>query len=60
MKIKFKIFSISILILLLAVIFVIMIDLYISRFSASYLFDDYRKIPENKCGLLLGTSKYSI
>jgi SanA protein len=54
-----KIFYLSSLILLSAVVFILAIDLYISRFSASYLFDDYSKIPENKCGLLLGTSKYS-
>ena len=60
MKLKVKIFYISALILLSTVVFIFAVDLYISRFSASYLFDDYSKIPENKCGLLLGTSKYSI
>jgi SanA protein len=35
------------------------IDLYISRFSSSYLFYDHKEIPANKCGLLLGTSKYN-
>jgi len=37
-----------------------MIDGYISSFSAPYIFDEWNKLPENKCGLLLGTSKYKI
>jgi SanA protein len=60
MKKKIKIFYISAFILLLNFVFIAAIDLYISRFSASYLFDDCSEIPENKCGLLLGTSKYNI
>jgi len=59
MKLKLKIFCISVFILLFSIVFIAGIDLYISRFSAPYLFDDYNKIPENKCGLLLGTSKYA-
>ena len=60
MKINIKIFLISVFILMSAIAFLTTIDLYISRFSASYLFDDYSAMPENKCGLLLGTSKYNI
>jgi SanA protein len=60
MKRKIKIFYISAFILLLIIVFITAIDLYISKFSSPHLFDDCSKIPENKCGLLLGTSKYSI
>ena len=60
MKLKRKVLYISAFILLAAIVFTAAIDLYIGRFSAQYLFDDYNKIPENKCGLLLGTSKYTV
>lgn len=39
---------------------VMMIDGYISSFSAPYIFEEWNKLPDNKCGLLLGTSKYKI
>ena len=60
MKLILKVFYISAIIVLSCIVFIAAVDLYIGRFSAPYLFDDYNKIPENKCGLLLGTSKYTI
>ena len=59
MKLKIKIFFISAFILAATIALITVIDLYISRFSDSYLFDDYSEMPDNKCGLLLGTSKYN-
>lgn len=37
---------------------VLFIDWYISLFSRPYIFNEMRPLPDNKCGLLLGTSKY--
>ena len=59
MKKGIQILCVSACILVLSIAVLIAIDLYISRFSASYLFYDYQEIPDNKCGLLLGTSKYN-
>ena len=59
MKKRIKIIFMSFFLIASAGAVVIAIDLYISRFSASHLFDDHKDIPVNKCGLLLGTSKYN-
>ncbi len=45
-------------VLLLPVVALVSIDVYISFFSRSRIFDDVEKIPFNKCGLVLGTSKF--
>jgi len=60
MRGKYKIVSALISACVLFSVFVMMIDGYISSFSAPYIFDEWNKLPENKCGLLLGTSKYKI
>lgn len=58
MKFLFKI--IKGLILSAAVIFLLIIfpDIYITVYSSVYIFNDVKDVPRNKCGLLLGTSKY--
>jgi len=60
MRGKYKIVFALISACVLFSVFVMMVDGYISSFSAPYIFDEWNKLPENKCGLLLGTSKYKI
>jgi len=60
MKKRYKIISVLISLIILFSILVAAIDGYISLFSAPYIFDQWNQLPENKCGLLLGTSKYKI
>jgi SanA protein len=60
MKRRYKIVSILMSVSILFSIMVMMIDGYISSFSASYIVDEWYKLPINKCGLLLGTSKYRV
>ena len=60
MKKKHKIISILFIVFILFSVFVLMVDGYISSFSAPYIFDEWNKLPENKCGLLPGTSKYKV
>jgi len=57
-KIIFKI--IKGFILTAAFIFLVIIfpDIYITVYSSVYVFNDLQDLPPNKCGLLLGTSKY--
>jgi len=60
MKRKYKIISAFISIAIVSVTLLMIIDSYISSFSAQYIYEDWNQLPENKCGLLLGTSKYKI
>jgi SanA protein len=60
MKKKYRIISILISLTILFSIIVMMIDGYISSFSSSSIADEWYKLPVNKCGLLLGTSKYRV
>jgi SanA protein len=60
MKRKHRIISGLISIFILFAAAVLMVDGYISSFSAPYIFEEWSKVPENKCGLLLGTSKYRV
>jgi len=60
MKRKYKVFLILISICILFSFFVMIVDGYISSFSAPYIYGELNKLPENKCGLLLGTSKYKV
>ncbi len=60
MKRRYKIVSILISVSFLFSIMVMMIDGYISSFSSPYIGDEWYKLPVNKCGLLLGTSKYRV
>ncbi len=55
---KYKAFSVLFAVFFMSLVVVMMIDGYISSFSAQYIHDDLDKLPDNKCGLLLGTSKY--
>ncbi len=57
---RYKAVSILIPVFVLFSVFVMMIDGYISSFSAPYVFEEWYNLPKNKCGLLLGTSKYNI
>ncbi len=45
---------------LLAMYAAISADFLIGKFSTSYLYSQVEKIPENKVGVLLGTSKYLV
>lgn len=48
-------------ILLIALVGVIVIcNLTISKFSEAYVYDDIEKLPRNKAGVLLGTTKYAV
>lgn len=60
MKGKHRIIYILVSVLVLFSISVIMVDGYISSYSAPYIYEEWSKLPENKCGLLPGTSKYKI
>lgn len=60
MKRKFRAVSLVIFVFMFFSIPVMMIDGYISSYSAPYIFDQWYELPGNKCGLLLGTSKYKI
>lgn len=60
MKIKYRALLVFLSVLILLSLPVILVDGYISSFSAPYVFNEWEKLPENKCGLLLGTSKYRI
>lgn len=42
------------------IILIITPDLYITIYSSVYIYNDINKVPFNKCGLLLGTSKYRV
>lgn len=56
-------YKIIIIVAALSVLFAassVVIDMYISMFSAPYVHDDMNSLPDNKCGLLLGTSKYKV
>ncbi len=60
MKRRYKILVILVSLSVLFIISVMMIDRYISSFSMPYVYDEWNKLPDNKCGLLLGTSKYKV
>lgn len=60
MKRKHRIVSGLISVFIIFAAAVMMVDGYISSFSAPYIFEEWSKVPENKCGLLLGTSKYRV
>jgi len=49
---------ILLLILSAGIVLLIAGNLYVNLFSGKYLFNDTATIPHNKCGLILGTSKY--
>lgn len=40
------------------IILIITPDIYITIYSSVHIYNDINKVPFNKCGLLLGTSKY--
>jgi SanA protein len=42
----------------LSLLVILMPDLYITVYSSVHIYNDIEKVPYNKCGLLLGTSKY--
>ncbi len=46
--------------LLASVVVLFFVDGYISSFSSPYISDRMEDVPFNKCGLLLGTSKYRV
>lgn len=54
----YRFFSFLFVVLIIALVGVMMVDGYISSYSSPYVYDGIKKLPENKCGLLLGTSKY--
>jgi len=60
MKKKYRILSVLISVTILFSIVVMMIDGYISSFAAPYIVEEWYQLPANKCGLLLGTSKYRV
>ncbi len=60
MKKRYIFITVVVSILVLFSVSVMTIDRYISAFSAPYVFDHWNQLPENRCGLLLGTSKYRI
>lgn len=60
MKRGYKAVSILFSVFILFSISVMMVDGYISSYSAQYIFDEWYELPKNKCGLLLGTSKYKV
>ncbi len=55
-----KPFRFLFLILLSCILIIAGCNLYVNTFSGNYLYDDTASIPHNKCGLILGTSKYLI
>ncbi|HOQ11006.1 MAG: vancomycin high temperature exclusion protein [Spirochaetes bacterium ADurb.Bin218] len=55
---KRRIFSIVLTVFLTGILFMVAVDIYISACSGKYLSENLEDIPFNKCGLLLGTSKY--
>jgi len=44
----------------LVVLFLLILNFYISATSHSYIYNRIEEVPVSKCGLLLGTSKYKI
>ena len=60
MKRKFRAVSLLVFVFMFFSIPVMMNDGYISSYSAPYIYDQWYDLPGNKCGLLLGTSKYKI
>jgi len=60
MKRRHRVFSILFSVLIISAIIILMVDGYISSYSSPYIYDDLTKLPVNKCGLLLGTSKYRV
>lgn len=60
MKKRYRILSVIISVTILFSIIVMIIDRYISSFAAPYIVEEWYKLPVNKCGLLLGTSKYRV
>lgn len=60
MKKRYKVVFILISLIILFSITVMSVDRYISSYSAPFIFDRWNQLPDNRCGLLLGTSKYKI
>ncbi len=60
MKRRYKLVSVLVSLFILFSVFVIMVDGYITSFASPYIADEWFNLPGNKCGLLLGTSKYKI
>jgi len=60
MKKRYRVLSVLISVTILFSIIVMTIDGYISSFAAPYIVEEWYKLPVNKCGLLLGTSKYRV
>lgn len=60
LKIIKNIFSSILLLIIFFFIVSIIIYFYISNYSASYIYSDINSIPENKAGLVLGTSPVTI
>lgn len=60
MLIKKKLTAVIFILLLASVAALMFIDGYISSYSSQYITDRMEELPFNKCGLLLGTSKYKV
>lgn len=60
MKKRYRFIALPVIIVAALFVTVMMIDGYVSSFSSPYIFEEWYQLPNNKCGLLLGTSKYKI
>ena len=58
MKVLLKILKSFMIISVLSLLVIILPDLYITVYSSVHIYNDIERVPYNKCGLLLGTSKY--
>lgn len=58
MKLLVKTIKCLVYILVFVIIIIITPDIYITVYSSVHIYNDINKVPSNKCGLLLGTSKY--
>lgn len=58
MKIKYRILIIIATALFCLIVSAASIDIYITSFATPFIFSQMKFLPDNKCGLLLGTSKY--
>jgi SanA protein len=58
MKSRYRILVFATGIAILFITAVICIDGYITSYSSNFIYDEMKSLPNNKCGLLLGTSKY--
>jgi len=58
LKVLLNILKSFTIILVLSLLVIILPDLYITVYSSVHIYNDIERVPYNKCGLLLGTSKY--